>query len=242
MNLVKISDLIAKQGINLVNKTAMPIEVTVEFHIDEIPFSLYINEEDNGTLNFSTNSPILWKNGRWVVEGKPYKNTVELYASHAFNGAIDDSEYPTKSKFQSKRAFHILNAMIAEFLDELDSNNELIENVIARAKAFNEAIALKRQAEEEQERQEIEAAKIEFEQNYAFLTKSKIADMLAAGKKESLETRSDVTVEFTTVNLKTYKLQVSKVTFNSQGKPKLGFNTTKLKDIKEKLEAAVEPK
>ncbi|ELP6118970.1 hypothetical protein QTV43_000083 [Vibrio vulnificus] len=241
MNLVKISDLIAQQGINLINKTAMLLEETVEFHIDEIPFSLHIYEEDNGTLVFTTKSPILWKDGRWLLEGKPHRKTIKLWASHAFDSAIDDSKFEAKSKFQAKRASHILNAMIAEFLDFIDSNSELIDNINTRATAFEEAFIKKRQAEEEQERQVIKAAKVEFEQNYKFLSKSKVADMLSKGKKDSLATRSDVMVEFITVNLITYKLQVSKVLFNSQGKPKLELNTT-LKDIKKKLECAVEPK
>ncbi|KPM98426.1 hypothetical protein [Vibrio alginolyticus] len=240
MNLLKISDLLAKQGVNLVNKADLPLMETIEFHVLDIPFSLVIKEEEDGGLLFETTSPVLYSGGNWSLIGKTRTGTVLHQVSGAYSCAVDDRNFNAATKNHTKRAAHILCAMIGEFLDDLEANTELADNILERTKAFENRIDEENRIQKERERQEAEAAKIEFEQNFKYMPKSKVAQLLSEAKKQSIDTRSEVVAEFIVVNHKTYKTLPARVTFNPDGKPRFGACTV-LKDIKFHLERAVEP-
>ncbi|ELP6118969.1 hypothetical protein QTV43_000082 [Vibrio vulnificus] len=241
MNLLKITDLLEKQGVNLINKTDKQLVETVEFHVLDIPFSLVIKEEEDGGLLFETTSPILYSGGNWSLIGKTRTGTVQHQVSGAYSCAVADRNFNAATKNHTKRAAHIVCAMVGEFLDDLEANKELANNILERTKAFEDRIDEENRIQAERERQETEAAKAKFEKNFKYMPKSKVEKQLSEGKKQSIESQSEVVIEFTVVNHKTYKTQPARVTFSPDGKPRFGACTV-LKHIKFHLERAVEPK
>ncbi|ELP6118973.1 hypothetical protein QTV43_000086 [Vibrio vulnificus] len=237
----RLTNYIAEQGIDLTNKTATPINAVVDFVILDLPFSLIIKEQADGSLHFMTKSPLLMSTGVWSLQGCPFLNKVDFRSGGEFGrGYSDYEEVETVSKYHITKAVFALNIMVAVLIEELLDDKELQENILSRCLTHKKVTDEQTRIANEDRKTKIEKLKADFDTKYLPLTKKAVADKLQEAKQQSIGHYNEVKAKFSIIVNEEYKIKDVEVSFRN-GAPKLGSLTT-LKEIKHYLLTAVEPK
>nr|CAH7228281.1 conserved hypothetical protein [Vibrio chagasii] len=237
----RLSNYIAEQGIDLVNKTDTRINAVVDFAVLDLPFSLIIREQPDGSLHFMTKSPLLMSTGAWSLEGCPFLERIEFHHSGGefARGYSNSNDVKTESKYHIAKAVFALNFMVAGLIEELLDNKELQDNIIDRCLTHKKVTDEQSRIANAKHKAKIEKLRKDFDSKHRLLTKKAVSDKLQEAKQKSVGNLDDVKVNFDVVN-KEYEIKTVTIIFRN-GTPRLGCMRT-LRELREYLVNAVEPK